>query len=389
MAIFTPRMQLVLITGATGHVGFRTLIHALRAGLNVRVAVRSQAKADQLLRIVSSKLPSLNADKALSFETKAKATPDQLTFVIVPDITIDGAYDDAMNSVTHVIHVASPLATGSHRPPIESDLADDFFIRPAVQGTTSLLDAADRCGTVRRVVITSSISALIPVAQMEGTQPRPLNAPVKPTDRVAFTPGPYHSEFAAYANSKIAALHAAEAWYDITRPAYDIVHIHPSFVLGRNDMATTPAECLKGTNATVLAMLLGKCFGPFAGATVHVDDVARCHVMAAVDIKNVPGNTSYILSQKSTWNDAKGIVGQLFPKAMKSRLLIGNGNVDTVNIQIDSTLAQDTFHVRFRDFDDQIKSLVAQFLALRLKASQGTTNTKLVSKLGGSIMRKG
>lgn len=376
MAIFTQRMQLVLITGGTGHVGFRTLVHALRAGLNVRVAVRSQAKADQLLRRLSSKIPNLNVDNGL-------------TFAIVPDITINGAYDDAMEGVTHVIHVASPLATGSHKPPIESELADDFFIRPAVQGTTSLLDAADRCGTVRRVVITSSISALIPVAQMEGTQARPFNVPVKPTDRVAFTPGPYHSEFAAYANSKIAALHAAETWYDMTRPAYDIVHLHPSFVLGRNDMATTPTECMKGTNAMVLAMLLGKCFGPFVGATVHVDDVARCHVMAAVDIKNVPGNMSYILSQKSTWNDSKAIVGRLFPKAIKTRLLVGNGNVDTTDIQIDSTLAQDTFDIRFRDFDDQVKSLVAQFLALRVKGSQGTTSAKSVSKSVGGIMSTG
>lgn len=356
MAQSTSSTNLVLITGATGHVGFRTLVHALRTGLTVRVAVRSETKATQLM-------------KRLSLKTTSKQR-QRLTTTIVPDITADGAYDEAMHDVTQVIHVASPLVTGSQKPPIESEQAEDFFIGPAVRGTQSLLEAADACGTVRRVVITSSIVALIPVEQMEGTEPRPKGEPVRPTDRVPFTPGPYHSEFAAYANSKIAALHAAETWCETVRPAFDVVHLHPSFVLGRNDMAATTAQCMKGTNAMVLAMLLGKRFGPFAGATVHVDDVARCHVTAAVDTANVPGNESYILSQGSRWNDAKDMAATLFPVAEKTRLLVKSGNVDTTEIDIDASLAEDTFGLRFKGFEDQVESLVGQFLELKTNAQK-------------------
>lgn len=355
MAQSTPSSGLVLITGATGHVGFSTLVHALRTGLTVRVAVRSEAKADQLMRRLSLKTTSRQRQR--------------VTLAIVPDITAEGAYDEAMDDVTQVIHVASPLVTGCQKPPIESEQAEDFFIGPAVRGTRSLLEAADACGTVRRVVITSSIVALIPVAQMEGTEPRPKGVPVRPTDRVPFTSGPYHSEFAAYANSKIAALAAAETWCEEVRPAFDVVHLHPSFVLGRNDMAATTAECMKGTNAMVLAMLLGRRFGPFAGATVHVDDVARCHVAAAVDTAHVPGNESYILSQGSRWNDAKEMAAKSFPVAEKTRLLVKSGNVGTTEIDIDASLAEDTFGLRFKGFSDQVESLVGQFLELK-------TNTK-------------
>lgn len=364
--------NLVLITGATGHVGFRTLVHALRTGLTVRVAVRSEAKASRLLSRLALKITSKQRQR--------------LTFTIVPDITAEGAYDDAMDDVTHVIHVASPLVTGSQQPPIDSKLAEDFFIGPAVRGTQSLLEAAETCGTVRRVVITSSIVALIPVAQMEGTEARPKGSPVRPTDRVPFTSGPYHSEFAAYANSKIAALHAAEAWCETVRPAFDVVHLHPSFVLGRNDMASTTPECMKGTNAMVLAMLLGKRFGPFAGATVHVDDVARCHVAAAIDTVNVPGNESYILSQQSRWNDAKDLAARSFPAAEKTRLLVKSGSVGTTDIEIDASLAEDTFGLRFKGFGEQVESLVGQFL--ELKTSTGRSEPKRVSGKGGKNKNK-
>src|SRR5205085_2890885 len=113
-------------------------------------------------------------------------------------------------------------------------------------------------------------------------------------------------------------------------PPFDVVYLHPSFVLGRNDAATTPAQAVQGTNAVVLAMLLGHRFGPYAGATVHVDDVAAAHVLA-LDRARVPGNRSYVLScpRPTTWNDAREIARRRFPEAHESRLLVGRGSVDT------------------------------------------------------------
>lgn len=359
MAILSAPTSLLLITGATGHVGFRTLVHALQEGLNVRASVRSEAKAYRLLNRLSAELHN-------------KITLLQkLSIVIVPDITAKGAYDDAMQNVTHVIHIASPLLTGTARPPIDCDFADDYFIRPAVDGTVTLLEAAEASGTVRRVVITSSIVALIPIAQMEGTETRPADCPVRPTDRIPYVHGPYHSEFAAYANSKIAALQAAESWYEEVRPAFDIVHLHPSFVLGRNGMAQNTADCLKGTNAMILGMLLGKSFGSaFAGATVHVDDVARCHVIAAASFTIEPGCTSFILSQESRWNDAKAMAQHLFPEAMAKRVLVSSGDIETTTIPIDSSATEETFGFHFKSFEEQLESLVSQFLELRLKKEE-------------------
>ncbi|KAK3321817.1 hypothetical protein B0H66DRAFT_181312 [Apodospora peruviana] len=339
--------DLVLITGATGHIGSCTLLHVLRAGYRVRAAVRSEAK----IAAVQSRP-----------EVQALNPGFRLSFAIVPDITAPGAYETAVKGVTHIIHIASPLVTGDGVPLSKHDA---YFIQPAVRGTLNLLEAANQEGTVRRVVITSSVVALIPVDQMEGTERRDARNPVGPNDRIPFTPGPYHSEFAAYSASKVAALQAAETWMERERPPFDVVHLHPGFVLGRNDAAMTPKEALHGTNAVVLAMLLGKKFGPYAGATVHAEDVARVHV-ASLD-PAVLGNQSYILSRPARWNDAKKIARREFPEAAKKNLLVKGGDVGTIEIPIDSSLTEETFGFKFASFEEQVKSIVGHFLELRLR----------------------
>lgn len=40
--------ELILVTGATGHIGATTVEAALKAGLRVRATARTEAKADQL-----------------------------------------------------------------------------------------------------------------------------------------------------------------------------------------------------------------------------------------------------------------------------------------------------------------------------------------------------
>jgi nucleoside-diphosphate-sugar epimerase len=107
--------DLVLITGGTGHVGFKVLVEALEAGYSVRAAIRDTSKK-QL--IVSTK------------SIQAINPGPRLTFIIVPDITVDSAYDEAVKGVKYVIHVASPLSTASMKP-------EDFgtlLIEPAVKG---------------------------------------------------------------------------------------------------------------------------------------------------------------------------------------------------------------------------------------------------------------
>jgi nucleoside-diphosphate-sugar epimerase len=84
--------QLVLITGASGHLGFKVLVTALEAGYKARVALRRLEQADKI-KSAKSIQPHL----------------DSVEFVEVPNITAEGAYDEAVEGVNLIIHCASPL----------------------------------------------------------------------------------------------------------------------------------------------------------------------------------------------------------------------------------------------------------------------------------------
>ncbi|GKT52487.1 NAD-dependent epimerase/dehydratase fum13 [Colletotrichum spaethianum] len=337
--------ELILITGVTGHIGFAVLIHALKAGNNVRCAVRSQAKADVIRfhpRIYDLKLPR-----------------SRLTFSIVPDITVDGAYNDAMHNASAVIHIASPAPTAN---PIPYELHQSHFIQPAVYGTLNILRAAKRTSTVRRIIFTSSVVALVTLDQLEGRERR--ETPVRPDERNNHISSSSTSMFAAYARSKVAALWHAEVWMAAERPHFDAVYLHPSFVIGRNDIAKTCTDVMKGSNAIVLATVCGKKFGcSYLGAAVHINDVARIHVQAL--LPSIPGNSSYVLSTRVRWNDAKLIAKRNFIEAVECGIVSKSGSVGTVNLDFDASITENVFGMKLLSFEDQVMSALSQYIEMR------------------------
>ena len=87
--------QTVLITGATGHLGFKILVTALEAGYRTRIALRRLEQADKIKKTKSIQ-PFLDA----------------IEFVQVPDIIAANAYHEAIKGVDLVLHVASPIYSG-------------------------------------------------------------------------------------------------------------------------------------------------------------------------------------------------------------------------------------------------------------------------------------
>lgn len=130
--------DLVLMTGVTGHAGFRTLVTALQDGYQVRAAVRKTEQV-QIIKDAVSTQPFL----------------DQLEVVAIPDHQIKSAFLPHLKGVKFVVHLASPL-------PFPTDDYERDLIGPAVQGTLRILEDAATTPSVQRLVITSSINALIP-----------------------------------------------------------------------------------------------------------------------------------------------------------------------------------------------------------------------------------
>lgn len=128
-------MSKVLVTGATGFIASHTILELVNKGYSVRGTARSASKADQLNTTLSA-----YAAKPIEIE------------LVSADLTQDEGWIKAMEGVTYLLHLASPILTVLPKDP------NDLIV-PARQGALRVLRAAKSAG-VKRVVMTSSFAAI-------------------------------------------------------------------------------------------------------------------------------------------------------------------------------------------------------------------------------------
>ena len=338
--------ELILVTGASGHLGYRTVVLALEAGYEVRAAVRSQAKSESILAA-----PSI----------KALTPGSKLDFIIVPDIVADGVYDDAVKDVKAIVHIASPL------PSATEDYERDT-ITPAVQGTTNILKAAAKEPSVKRIVITSSGTAVVPWEAMNGEATRVYTA-----DKGIPDPsGPYGSSFEAYAASKTKALNATKRFIETEKPSFDVINVIPGFFIGKNELVTDAKNVLSGTNAFAFAPILGHVSDQaLVGSVNHVDDVAKVHLLS-LDPK-VEGNQDFGVQAGGTdgivWDRSIEIVKRRFPEAVKDGRLPASGRQPTKKILYDTSRTEKVLGIKFASYEDAVVSVTEHYLELLEKES--------------------
>ena len=328
---------LVLITGATGFLGFHVLVKALKQGYRVRAAVRSVPQAQAKLLAT----PSLKSLPQVS----------NLTFVEVPDIQSTDAYFEAVKGVDYVIHCASPLGA-------QGDVDyEKYFKQPAVNGTLSMLNAAKTSDTIRRLVITSSV-----VANRDFSSSLDIVTTAK--DRIVDSQPPFDNNFAAYMASKVAALNAAEAWQKEHKPTFDIVHPMPGFIMGRNELSTTTEGYLQTTASMPINALVypDHPYGKQKPAlAIDIDDAAEVHVRSLSP--SIQGNRAYGITYHAPWEEAFGIIRERFPKAVENKVF-EDTPITGFNIPWDASETEQVFGFKFRPFKDTTLDVAEQWLAL-------------------------
>ncbi|PIA53486.1 hypothetical protein AQUCO_00900229v1 [Aquilegia coerulea] len=202
----------------------------------------------------------------------------------------EGAFDPIVDGCEGVFHTASPCYFDAKDPQAE-------LIDPAVKGTLNVLGSCTKTPSVRRVVVTSSIAAVV-------FNRRDRTAEV--VDDTWFSDPELCKELKLwYVLAKTLA--EQSAWKFAKDHGMDIVTIHPSMVIGpllQPTLNTSAAIILKFINGA-------KAYDNAAYGFVDVRTVANAHILA-FEIPSASGR--YCIVEKVTHcSEIVKILRELYP----------------------------------------------------------------------------
>ncbi|KAL4964991.1 NAD(P)-binding protein [Aspergillus stella-maris] len=362
MTLDIPKEK-ILITGVTGYIGFKTLLIALERGYPIRALIRKQAHIAGLT----------NKSSAIAEATKT----GKLEFTIVPDFLDQNAVFTALQGITGIIHLASPLA-------VQTENYKKDIIRPAVSMVTTFLEAARRVESVKRVVITSSCVTLIPFQwNMDLDSERFYNSASDINPTLNSTPtNPMEAYWLSKALARRAVCEFTSTPDQYPKPIFDTVQLLPGVVIGPDDRLDpsksnkNPASAvLSGTRAAVLAPALTADLNsafPYVTVPVHVSDVARAHV-DALDTEKVRGGSEFILAADTdnlgegvNWDrDVRDVARKYFSDEVESGVLPCQGSLGSIRWKLDTRDTERVFGWKMSGFEETARSLLRQYLELK------------------------
>ena len=253
-------------------------------------------------------------------------------------------------------------------------------MRAAVAATHNMLSAAAKSPGVKRVVITSSVTASMEMKEFESgkfskefkrmrvhSNSKLLLISILADDTLKHydLEAPFPYPFAAYVASKALTLADAEKFVVNEKPRFDIVHILPTLILGENPLAKTVTELNTNSNGPILNMLLGNPSFPVLASCVHVDDVAKLHLLALNP--RIPGGRYLATAEDPTGGvtDAFAIVKKYFPEAAQ-KVFVAKPRADFVSMpmKVHTSKTVEAFEFEFQGYEEQVKSLVGNYLSL-------------------------
>jgi len=324
----------VLVTGASGYLGMSIVELLLQKGYTIRVSVRNQKRADQLL----SKFPQYK---------------DKIDIVFA-DISQPGAFDTLLQGIEGVIHVASPLP-GHAKGSIKADILD-----PAVQGAVSVLEAAIKVPTIKRIVMTSSIAAVLgassdPTHVVSEKDWNPTTVEQAEQDKNPFT---------AYVASKKLSERAAWDFVEKNKPKFDLVTILPPFFFGPTSQTIESASDLSSTYGMLYDHINGKVTVPQDGSPfdylIDIRDVALAHILAYETPK--AANQRYLISgHPFEWQEIPAFANKHFPGLTKATTQPAAAPL-TFRLSLDTSKATNELKITYHKKEDTLRENIAQII---------------------------
>nr|GMD14071.1 cinnamoyl-CoA reductase 1 [Ipomoea batatas] len=266
--------EVVCVTGGSGCIGSWLVLLLLQRGYTVHATVKN-----------------LKDEKETKHLEAMEGAESRLRLFQI-DLLDYNSILAAITGATGVFHLASPCIVDDVRDP-EKELLD-----PAIKGTINVLTAAKELG-VRRVVLTSSISAITP-------------SPNWPADVVkneeCWTDIEYCKQNGRwYPLSKTLAEKAA--WEFAKEKDLDVVVVNPGTVMGPIIPPTPNASMV------MLLRLLQGCtetYEDFFMGSVHFKDVALAHILV---YENTSAKGRHLCVEAiSHYGDFAAKVAELYPE---------------------------------------------------------------------------
>ncbi|KAJ4854165.1 3-beta hydroxysteroid dehydrogenase/isomerase family domain-containing protein [Trichoderma breve] len=323
----------VLVTGGSGFAAAHVIRAFLNKGYNVKATVRSETRGEEVL------------------ESHAEHSA-KLSYVIVPDIAEKGAFNDALQGVDGVIHVASPMQLGT------TDFETQLF-RPAVDGTVNLLETIQNSdANISRVVITSSISSILD--PLQGQRPGYVYtekdfSPV--TKEAAIESG---NAILAYLTSKSVSENAAFDYVEKHKPKFTISALCPPFIYGPLIHHVGSTKELNTSSNDIYRLFNGseQEVPPTAFFSyVDVRDLAEAHVQAFE--KPAAANQRYLIAASAySYQQICDIIRAKFPELRETTPKGETGAPIPPSYLVDTTKANTDLGVKYRTLEDTIVDAV-------------------------------
>lgn len=240
-------VPLVLVTGISGFIGSWVGYTALKLGYRVRGTVRSLS----------------NPKKTQHLKELCPGAAHELELVEA-DLTSEKGWDEAVKGCQYILHVASPF-------PLKAPKDKYELIKPAVDGTLFVLQAASRLPVPpRRVVITSSVASIM-YGHDDSTK-------VLTDETWSILDDPKH-HVGAYGESKTLAEKAA--WDFLAslpeEKKFELATVNPSLVLGP---LLSSSDCSSVEFVSKILMAEYPALPNIYVDMVSVFDVAKVHLLA-------------------------------------------------------------------------------------------------------------
>ncbi|PVH77833.1 NAD(P)-binding protein [Cadophora sp. DSE1049] len=364
-------MTKVLLTGGSGFIAAHVLDILLKHGHTVITTVRSQAKAD--------KIKSAHPDAG-----------NKLSFKIVEDIAVEGAFDEAVKidgleavirkyqnfqmsrdslmtypalQTFRLILALTDFLVPDTASPFHFNVTDTKkdLLDPAINGTKGVLSAIKKnAPTVKRVVITSSFASIVDAGK--GTAPGYTYSekdwnPVTEEQAVK-------DPSTGYRASKTFAEKAAWDFVETEKPSFTIATLCPPLVLGPIVHYLNDLSALNTSNQRVRNLITGqnKESIPDTGVYLWTDvrDLALGHVKA-MELPEAGGKRFFFTAGYFSNKEIADIIRKNFPEykgELPAEGVKGGDYPEGGVYGFDNKRSKEVLGIDFRGLEESITDLV-------------------------------